>query len=986
MSRRPATARKSIPRPIFAPGARVLVRDEEWIVRSTASSATGGTAVRCTGLSELVQNKDAIFLTELDEVRELRPETTKLVQDRSPHYRQSRLYLESLLRQTPPTDEKLYIGHTAAMDVAPYQLSPAAKALAQPRPRILIADAVGLGKTVEVGVLLSELIRRGRGRRILVVALKSILAQFQEELWARFTIPLVRLDSVGIQRVQAKIPSNMNPFYYFDRAIISIDTLKKDEKYRRFLGDCHWDAIVIDECQHVAERARASSNQLSQRARLAKLLARTCDALIMTSATPHDGRPESFASLMNLLEPTAVADPTDYTADEVEGLFVRRFKKDVVHEVGQSFKERQVDAERLDASTAENAVFDALAEASFQTVQPRRRPGLPEGRKGVLFQTLLLKAFLSSPTALSSTVRASLGSKRLGEDRLEDPAVVHDREQLLRLQTLADAVTPKHFTKLQRLIDLLREIGVDERSERVVIFSERIGTLKFLAEQLGKALALKSEQIAIFHGTLDDQKQQALVKDFQSESSKLRVLLASDAAAEGINLHFFCHRMIHFDLPWSLITLEQRNGRIDRFGQTNPPEIRYLLTVPGNESLRGDLRVLDRLIEKEEAAHKNIGDAATLMKIYDAEEEEERVAEGIGHHEAPESIIPEEDAEDDFLAQFMGTPSSPQQSMFDDDDPTATLPTLFASELAYIREGYAQLEADDVSNSIEAPEWHEHLDGLTLQAPPDLQRRFDYLPPELQRGPSGKRDWEFKLTGERERVQQALTASRQDPDRWPEWQLLWPQHPIVQWLGDRVVATFRRHEAPVVRVPAGLGATEAGFLFQGILSNKRSQPVIVDWFAVVFTDDDASRIVPFEDLIEAAALSATMPNAAVEIATDALAARRETAVQAARDHTLRLRAERADLHRKPLKEQQRRVNRWKSKALAQVDARQARWTQKGRKLRADQERRLEAEREEIEARVASRQRWIQQGLATVDQPYLRIAAALVGVGFGREVD
>ena len=194
----------------LAPGARVVIRDEEWMVRSAKAATYGGLSVHVVGTSELVRGKDAIFLSELDHIQELRPEETQLVHDPSPQYRRSRLYLDALLRRSPATDTELRVGHRAAIEHADYQLQPATRALRQPRPRMLIADGVGLGKTIEVGVLLSELIQRGRGRRILVVALKSILSQFQKELWARFTIPLVRLDSVGIQRVQSRIPSNMN--------------------------------------------------------------------------------------------------------------------------------------------------------------------------------------------------------------------------------------------------------------------------------------------------------------------------------------------------------------------------------------------------------------------------------------------------------------------------------------------------------------------------------------------------------------------------------------------------------------------------------------------------------------------------------------------------------------------------------------------------------------------------------------------------------
>ena len=210
--------------PAFAPGSRIEARDEEWIGRSVEDVGGGNQALRVVGASELVRGWDAVFLTDLEKPKPLRVEDTELVPDPTQGHQRTRLYIESLLRRSPPTDGALHVGHRAAMRPNPFQLRPAEDALKALRPRILIADAVGLGKTLEVGVLLSELIRRGRGERILVVVMKSMLAQFQRELWTRFTIPLVRLDSEGLKRVRQKIPAGKNPFHYFKRAIISVDT------------------------------------------------------------------------------------------------------------------------------------------------------------------------------------------------------------------------------------------------------------------------------------------------------------------------------------------------------------------------------------------------------------------------------------------------------------------------------------------------------------------------------------------------------------------------------------------------------------------------------------------------------------------------------------------------------------------------------------------------------------------------------------------
>lgn len=949
----------------YAPGARVEVRGEEWMVRRAEPTSTSHTAVHVTGLSELVRNKTAIFLTDLDEVRVLKPEDTAFVADPSPQYRRTKLYLESLLRQSPPTDDRLYVGHRGAMNAAPYQLVPAAKALSQPRPRILIADAVGLGKTVEVGILLSELIRRGRGRRILVVALKSVLEQFQQELWARFTIPLVRLDSVGLQRVQRKIPANHNPFYYFDRAIISIDTLKKDEKYRRFLEACHWDAIVIDECQHVALRARTASGRGSQRSRLAQLLARTSDALILTSATPHDGKPESFASLMNLLEPTAVADPSNYSKEDVQGLYVRRFKKDVADEVRDSFRERKLELHRIDAAPEENAVFAALAKAEFRTIHQQR------GNRGILFRTLLLKAFLSSPEALRSTLQERLKHPHLKTPRDED-AAAHDRDQIEQLEKLAKQVPPKQNSKLERLLALLEQMKVADAKEdnRVVVFSERIHTLGMLETELRARLKLGANQVAVFHGTLDDQRQQQLVKDFGSESSKVRVLLASDAASEGINLHHYCHRMVHYDIPWSLITLEQRNGRIDRYGQQHEPEIHYLLSVPDDPNLRGDLRVLDLLIEKEAAAHKNLGDVRWLMGLHDAEAEAERVAEGIARHESPEQILPEEPAELDFFQALLAA------SQADDEAPPTAEPLrLYPDDLSYLREAFAELVAAQGElvpdeQRISLPSWQDHLSGAVVQAPEDLRRRYRYLPPELQDG-----GWEFKLSANRTVVQHALAVARKDPGRFPEWQLLWEQHPILEWLNDRLVAHFRRHEAPVLKVQRGLDPGESAFIFQGVMSNRRSQPLVVDWFGVRFAKD-AAAVVPFPELAAATGLDQALVNDGRAIDFEPFAPLRGRAVALAAEHMRALRQVRAERLRPELEAAHARIKSWHALSLSRLDEQEQRATQAGRTLRADVKKRLEQRRHELTELMRSRQTWLTDSMTTSDQPYLRLAVVL----------
>jgi hypothetical protein len=352
---------------VYPVGAKVEIRDAVWRILSVDAVREGGQLLKCEGLSNIVLGRVVYFFTLYeDAVKLLTPEETVLAKDTSSRFIQTRLYIESILRTSPKTEnDKLYVSYKAAMDPMPYQFDPALQALKQPRPRILIADAVGIGKTLEAGILTSELIARGRAKRILVLATKAVLPQFQQEFWNRFSIPLTALDSNGIQRVRERIPSNQNPFFYFDKAIISIDTLKKDELYREMISQCHWDLIIIDEAHNVAQRSNRS-----QRAKLAQLLSGKSDAMIMLSATPHDGRAESFASLLNVLDPTAIANPSDYTVDDYadKGLVIRRFKQDVASQVSSEFPERKISKIVVTASPAEEKFFDFLSDLRFGTL------------------------------------------------------------------------------------------------------------------------------------------------------------------------------------------------------------------------------------------------------------------------------------------------------------------------------------------------------------------------------------------------------------------------------------------------------------------------------------------------------------------------------------------------------------------------------------------------------------------------------------------
>lgn len=377
------------------------------------------------------------------------------------------------------------------------------------------------------------------------------------------------------------------------------------------MENAYWDIIVIDEAQNVAERG----DHQAQRSRLAKLLADRSDTMIMLSATPHDGRAKSFASLMNMLDPTAIADPQNYTPEDIRGLCIRRFKMDVKDQVGGSFLERKITLERCRASAPEEYVFDIFAGMRLE-MDLEKSKGTDQ-----LFKTSLEKSLFSSPSACIKSIEARL--KKLYKKYTTDE--IKDIRLLEELKSALEAITPASFSRYQKLLELLRskEYGWNsaDTGDRVVIFTERIETMKYLAERLRQDLGLKANAIQEISGGMSDTEQQRIVEDFGRTESPVRVLVASDVASEGLNLHYLSHRLIHFDIPWSLMVFQQRNGRIDRYGQQNRPDIRYMLIESDNKRIKGDMRIIEILITKEEQALKNIGDPSLLLGKFTIEDD-----------------------------------------------------------------------------------------------------------------------------------------------------------------------------------------------------------------------------------------------------------------------------------------------------------------------------------------------------------------------------
>ncbi len=557
-----------------------------------------------------------------------------------------------------------------------YQIVPVIRAFERPLQRILIADDVGLGKTVEAILVLLELHARARADRVLVVCPAGLQDQWADELREKAGLDFDIYDSARVLEIRQQSHVGQNPWTARRRIIASIDYLKRYE-VKRMLRDVPWDLVIADEAHYLAESAANGRAYRTERSRFAQFISKQTDSLLLLTATPHSGDPQSLYSLIDLIDPALVAAPEQMTRERIAPVLVRRYKSDILDASGAP-RFKQIDVQSIPvpfADERERKLYDAV-------VKYCQRRWKRERDTAVGFaMTVIKKRLISSRYALVRTLEARLetladepldldtkrgllGDYRAGaplteaqQDEAErqviaaPPTDVDDRakerREIGRLLAQAREIPENVDSKFSSLLDALRALNdgsATGRPEKAIVFTEFRDTHAYLLEALARTGY--SHGIATLTGTLSREERSRQIERFAEPGTML--LLATDAASEGLNLQEHCRVVLHYELPWNPNRLEQRNGRVYRWGQRHDVLARNL-----TYSETYDAHILDILIAKTERIRKDLGAASDVIGVMSALPWETLLMSGGGvlAEDAPEIARIEETVERDVRAQ-----------------------------------------------------------------------------------------------------------------------------------------------------------------------------------------------------------------------------------------------------------------------------------------------------------------------------------------------
>ncbi|HEX6986416.1 MAG TPA: helicase-related protein, partial [Planctomycetaceae bacterium] len=601
-------------------------------------------------LWEVEATAEPLGKTTLPRVDEHRPDSPEAVRAFVNAHRWTRL---NRLRDSDGVEGEPLLGvWNSAVQVHAYQLEPVIRALSMPRVSLLLADGVGLGKTVQSGLVLEELLLRRRIRRVLVLCPAMLQRQWQYELRRKFNLDFRVIDSDSTFRLRRDMGIDTNPWKAFPRVITSMDYLRMPDVLQQFLqasgagpdGDpdgartlarAPWDLLIVDECHHFAPQGGGRSSRRTEMLREIRFL---FEHRVFASATPHNGKTVSFTGLLELLDPIRFQMTVEMAEKDREGLTevrIRRLKEDINRvSLRPPFAEQLPPVELpVGLSPEEVALYDAL-----RAYRRHGQTAVADATAGVRWLSrflfsLFTKRLLSCPYAFARTwwrhlandgteaageERTLFDMARVSAERAEEQVKSDDERSVLEEDAARyggsyirsrDGKAEEYQRRVSEALDALgygRRVAEDEArldelaersdsktealvawvranlfangrlrdDERLIVFTEYKETLFYLERRLLKE-GFDKNTLRLLYGGMNADEFEQVKAEFEDKSAAVRLLLATDAASEGINMQEECRWVIHYDIPWSPSKIVQRNGRVSRHGQTRDVSVHY---------------------------------------------------------------------------------------------------------------------------------------------------------------------------------------------------------------------------------------------------------------------------------------------------------------------------------------------------------------------------------------------------------------------------
>lgn len=645
------------------PGQLVEVRRRQWVVIDVVSSKLESASQSCVKLSSI--DEDGLG-EELEVIWEIEPGAQIVERAGLPSItgQDDSAKLDAFLdavRWGAATNADrgfLQAPFRSGVSIEDFQLDPLVRAIDMARVNLLIADDVGLGKTVEAGLVIQELLLRHRARTVLIICPASLQEKWRVEMLEKFGLDFHVVDTAYIKQLRRERGIHANPWISHPRLIASMDWVKSGEGLRAMRDVLpayashlrKFDLLVVDEAHNIAPSAGAHYALESQRTRFIRLISPHFQHRLFLTATPHNGYTESFTALLELLDDQRFARNILPDEKQLSKVMIRRLKSDLVDAEGKPlYAQRKLQTLAVPYTDEEREIHQRLNDYCAS----REKGGNTFGTSFV--NQLLKKRLFSSPAAFASTLEKHVATSlndikpkmrdamaerilrkailKVDEDYANDqdvenaqseaveeasrqasPLTQEQQQMLVDLREWAQRAKNQADSKAMAIIEWLSanlKPGGQWNDRRVILFTEYRTTHQWMHEILASH-GFGGERLAVLHGGLTQDEREPIKAAFQAspKDSPVRILLATDAASEGIDLQNHCNCLIHLEIPYNPNVMEQRNGRIDRHGQR---EKEVLIWHPvdggdkGRASVGGHGEDILRALRKLESMRADMG-------------------------------------------------------------------------------------------------------------------------------------------------------------------------------------------------------------------------------------------------------------------------------------------------------------------------------------------------------------------------------------------